>query len=203
MKNRKVVMLLSGGADSVAAYLKLLDTYHDIHPVFYDYGQPNLEVERALALEVVDKTNNKNGLRVLSLALLKTMQYGSVTDEQAFVPHRNTLFLIVGAVYAEKIQADGLCIGYMKNDVSFFDNSIEHHKIIEDIIKKNVGRDFEVMLPLKDMTKKDVMQYLKNHYNMDKTVSCWSAKLVDGKIVACGTCANCLERQGAEKEVNK
>jgi len=196
MSNKKAVVLLSGGADSVAVYHKLKDEGYECSGLFFEYGQPNQEVERFL----VEQTAQKFGEQfwVQKVDFLKQMRGEVQTDAQAFVPHRNTIFMLLAANHAESIGYENIAIGYMKQDIAFFDNSIRHHELIQTIVQSNIKHDFNVLLPLANMMKSDVMKYLKE--KNAQSVSCWTAKIVDDKIVICGKCANCRERELAELE---
>ncbi|MCX6794310.1 MAG: 7-cyano-7-deazaguanine synthase, partial [Candidatus Gottesmanbacteria bacterium] len=122
---------------------------------------------------------------------------GSARDDtSAWVPGRNTLFMIAAGIYGHQIDADGIAIGYMRSDEGVFgDSNMLHHKIVETLLAKTLSRPMDVHLPLAQMIKMDVLQYLNDHGVIDLTVSCWNATLRDNRIQTCHTCANCVDRE--------
>jgi len=187
----KLVLPWSGGADSTAALLKLMDAKYEVIPVFYDYGQNNMWAEHDMVVRMAEKLGIEVEIKTLSIW---PVQDKVITNKDAFIPLRNTIFML--CAMASHPEADGVAFGYMKNDEGvFFDNSLEHHMLIQDLINKSLRDELVVVLPLRKMTKAEVLKYLDEKGFLDLTVSCWNAKVVDGEIHYCGECANCKERK--------
>ena len=74
-------------------------------------------------------------------------------------------------------------------------------RVVETLLEKTLSRPMDIHLPLAQMTKIDVLQYLNDHGVIDLTVSCWNAALRDNKIQTCHTCANCVEREESLKGI--
>lgn len=198
---RKLVLLYSGGADSTAAGLKLLEEGFTVYPIFFDYGQSARDAELHLAATAVSKLGFHN-TKIVSTDLLTQLSQSALlggeakNDTAAWVPARNTLFMIAAGIYAHQINADGIAIGYMLSDEGVYgDSSFLHHKLTETLLAKTLSRPMNVRLPLAQMTKVDVLRYLNDHGFLDLTVSCWNATLKENVIQTCHTCANCLERE--------
>jgi len=206
---KKAVLLYSAGADSTVAGLELIKKGYKIYPMFFDYSQSAMEAEKFL----VTISSKKLGFEpthiiktdLLSL-LTKSALLGkkSINDDDAWVPGRNTLFMIIASIYAKQIDADGITIGYMLDDNFVFgDNDYFHHLAIEDVISKSFLQPMQVFLPIKGITKKEVLKKLVNKKLLDSTVTCWNAKLNNGEVVSCHKCANCLERDQYILEISK
>lgn len=209
---KKVVVLTSGGADSAASSAKLSEEGYEVYGLFVDYGQLNLDAELYCVKNWVMTSDDKAKTKPLidlfilrlpkSLCVLLGMKYNPKNDDEAYLPFRNTLFMILASMYAHRINADGISVGLMKEDVGVFpDSNMEHHKSVEDLITYSAARSYKVFLPTKDCSKSEIME-ICNKWNL-KTVSCWSAKLIDtvyGLVIkVCGECAQCKERTQAER----
>ncbi|MBU1322990.1 7-cyano-7-deazaguanine synthase [Patescibacteria group bacterium] len=200
-KTKKIVLLYSGGIDSTAAGMVLKTKGYKVFPLFIDYGQTALEAEKYL----VQKTAKILGfepVKIIKTDLLKQLTKSSLLggqtgdDNQAWVPGRNTLFMIIAGILAKQIDADGICLGYMLDDNFVFgDNDYFHHKSIEELLSKSFLQPMAVMMPTVDWQKKDLIALLKKGKVLQHTVSCWNAKLKDSQIILCHKCANCIERE--------
>lgn len=192
--SKKVLALVSGGADSLCSMDILLSQGYTLIGLFFDYNQPNLMVESFLA----EKYCSERDILFISrniTSVLKNQKPFWLTDEDAFVPVRNTLFLCLAMIEAVKYDITMLCIGQMKQDVTMFDNTSEHHRLMSEIFSKSLQKSIEILTPCVDMTKKDIMQYLNDRNIV--SVSCWNAKFKDGgfgTISACGRCLQCQQR---------
>ena len=198
---KKAVLLYSAGADSTAAGLKLLEQGFTVFPLFIDYGQTAVLAETYLAKTAIKKLGFKP-CRFLKTDVLKQLTKSRLLggkptgDDAAWVPGRNTLFMIIAAIYAKQIDADGLAIGYTLDDNFVFgDNDYFHHLAIEEVVSKSFLRPMTVFLPLMSINKKEVLKMLQDRKVLDLTVSCWNAKLKNGKVISCRHCANCIERE--------
>lgn len=197
----KIVLLYSGGADSTAAGLMLLEEGFSVYPIFFDYGQNARDAERYLAVTAVPSLEFQD-TKIIRTDLLAQLSQSALlggeakNDTTAWVPARNTLFMIAAGIYAHQIDADGIAIGYMRSDQGVFgDSSFVHHKMMETLLAQTLSRPMDVHLPLAQMSKMDVLRYLHNQGFLELTVSCWNAQLENDVIRTCHECANCLERE--------
>ncbi len=200
-KTNKAVLLYSGGADSTVAGLMLQEQGYEIYPLFFDYGQNALDAETYQATRAAaalgfhePKVIKTDIMQMLSQSAL--LSGNALDDTNAWVPGRNTLFMIVAGIYAHQINADGLAVGYMLDDQGVFgDSNIVHHKMMELLLGQTLSRPMDVILPLSSMTKRQVLEFLKERDALDLTVSCWNAKVDYRQVITCHQCANCLERE--------
>ena len=200
-KSGKAVLLYSGGIDSTFAGILLKQQKYEVYPLFFDYGQSAFAAEKRLVTKTAKKLGFKE-VKIIKTDLMKQLSKSkllgrkSVDDNDAWVPGRNTLFMIIAGIYAKQVDADGVAIGYMLDDNFVFgDNDYFHHKAVEDVLAKSFLQPFKVLLPLMAWHKKDIVAELVKRNLLDSTVSCWNAKLSDGKITVCHKCANCIERE--------
>jgi len=196
-ETKRVVVATSGGVESVACCTLLEEQGYEVYSCFCDYGQPALEAERFVTQELREKRIVREIYEV-KLDVVRAMPKGSLDDDDSFVPFRNVHILLNAATIAEKIDADGVAIGYTSkvDEGVFFDNSFADHVFLSALFSANLGREMKVFLPVKTKTKFEMLAYLWE--KKIKSVSCWNAEIVDNKIVVCEKCAQCLERKQAE-----
>jgi len=199
--SKKVVLLYSAGIDSTAAGLMLKDQGYKIYPLFIDYSQTGLMAEKFLAKKAAPLLGFER-LTIIKTDLLKQLTKSRLlglkaeNDDQAWVPGRNTLFMVIAGIFAQQIKADGISLGYMLDDNFVFgDNDYFHHQNLELVLSKSFLRPMKVFLPTAHLYKKDLVSLLSKKSLLDNTVSCWNAKLKGEQVFVCGRCANCLERQ--------
>lgn len=204
----KVVLLYSGGIDSTAAGILLKRQGYVIHPLFINYHQTALAAEKFL----VEKLSSVLGFEKVTiletnllneLTISKLLGKTATDDTSAWVPGRNTLFMIIAGIFAKQIDADGISLGYMLDDNFVFgDNDYYHHIGVEELLSKSFLQPMHVYMPTLNMHKKDLVKLLDEENVLKNTVSCWNAKIKKGKIIACSQCANCIERQNFEKTLH-
>lgn len=197
----RIVLLYSGGVESTVVGLLLQDQGKKIYPLFIDYGQSSISAERQL-VESAPLQLGFQPTQIVETDLLKQLTKSrllgqeSIDDSDAWVPGRNTLFMVIAGIYAKQIDGDGIAIGYMLDDNFVFgDNDYFHHKGVEEVLSKSFLQPMEVLLPARSMTKKELLKRLADAGILDLTVSCWNARIEENKIVSCHECANCQERE--------
>lgn len=199
-QTNRVVLMYSGGIDSTAVGLMLKDQGQEVFPLFIDYGQSAAEAERFI-VESAPEQLGFNACYIIKTDVLnqltksKLLGKKALDDSDAWVPGRNTLFMVIAGIYAKQIDADGIAIGYMLDDNFVFgDNDYFHHKGVEEVLSKSFLQPMQVFLPARSMSKEDLIKQLQEQGYLELTVSCWNAKLENGKINICNECANCKER---------
>ncbi|MFA5895077.1 MAG: 7-cyano-7-deazaguanine synthase [Candidatus Shapirobacteria bacterium] len=200
-RTKKVVLLFSGGIDSLGVGLLLKDKKFKIYPLFLDYGQTASVAEQYL-VEKVPSLAGFEPTKVIKTDLMHNLSKSrllgqeSVNDDDAWVPGRNTLFMTIAGIYAQQIDADGIAIGYMKDDNFVFgDNDYFHHLEVAQLLSKSFLRPMKVYMPAIAKTKLDLIKLIKSKNLLEATTSCWNAKLENDQIIECGLCANCLEKK--------
>ena len=167
MKN---ILLISGGNDSMMIHEMLKETNLDL--IYFDYGQPYLKEEI--------KRLPKN-TKIKKIAKLEI-------EDSGYVKGRNFMFLFE----LRKLYDKGcIFMGSNKDDI-FPDNNERFLKRCIQIINKSFKTKLKIKLPLKNMTKKEILKYVNQ--NKLNTYSCYK-----GGVKPCGKCKACLSVKNATK----
>lgn len=194
-----IVTLVSGGYDSTLMSLMAQEEGVELFPLFVDYGQ----LGAAKEWEACKRLHEKHGLPSVTRMDLsgfgKTIPSG-ITDsrlrinEDAFLPGRNLLFVLVGAAHAFRVQANGIAIGLLDSAQHLFpDQTQEFVEACEVMIEAAMGRRIRVLTPLIEFSKGDVLAMAQAR-GLSDTYSCHA-----GSDTPCGVCVACVEITNAEK----
>jgi len=204
----KIVITLSGGADSTLAALKIKDIYPDAeyYPVFIDYGQICSEQEKRTAFYLARKLDLPR-FHIITLDKVWTkggMIDGESKDNDVYTPVRNLVLLSCTIAYAESIGADIVVTGSKghskipSEEHSYYDSTLPFAKMMESIwyYASENKRRVQVIPILAEgrketMTKEEVYKELLQ-YNIlyQDTWSCFQ-----GGQEECGECSNCMEKK--------
>jgi 7-cyano-7-deazaguanine synthase len=206
---KKAVVLVSGGLDSVTALAIAQNRGFDCYALSIDYGQRH-QSELEAAKRVTDAAGVP--LKVLPLDL-RLVGGSALTDDidvpeeegagipVTYVPARNTIMLSLALAYAEVLGADDIFIGVNAVDYSGYPDCrpefIDAYQQMARLATKAgvEGGEMTIHTPLIDLTKSEIIQTgmgLGVDYSM--TVSCYQA---DGEGQACGVCDSCrIRREG-------
>jgi len=188
-----IVLLSSGGLDSTLSAVLALEQGLELHPLFIDYGQ--LAKDRELsACRVNYKHYGLPEPRIVNLQGFGELYSSGLTNiamdifEDAFLPGRNLLFLLVGATYACNVCASSISIGLLNEESSLFpDQTKEFLGKTQELISMITGRDLQILAPLIDFTKREVVALAKKK-GIIGTYSCHA-----GGEIPCGECIACRE----------
>jgi 7-cyano-7-deazaguanine synthase len=170
-----------------------------LFPLFVDYGQ----LGAAREWEACKRLHKKHGLPSVTRMNIpgfgKTIPSG-ITDphlrinEDAFLPGRNLLFVLAGAAYAFKVQADSVALGLLDPAQHLFpDQTREFVQASEAMIETAMGKRIRVLTPLIDFSKRDVLTMARAR-GLSDTYSCHA-----GGDEPCGICVACVEISNAEE----
>lgn len=203
MNDVGLVTLVSGGLDSTLMSCLAKEAGVQQFPLFVDYGQLSSEREwqscllahRALGLPKPRRMNLSGFGRLVSSGLTDPTRD---VNEDAFLPGRNLLFILAGAAYAYHVGARAVAIGLLRDDHRLFpDQSIEFIRISEKTLEVAFGMKIEVITPLAEMSKADVIA-LARARGIRGTYSCHS-----GTAEPCGVCVSCLEIRNANMSIGE
>ena len=107
-----IVLLLSGGLDSVTLLYYLVGLGHKVHCVLFDYGQSHVQ-----ELTFAKQHCHRLGVLFTTVTLPKL---GGLTDASWIVPFRNPIMLAIAANIAIQAGADEITIGCNKDDEEQF-----------------------------------------------------------------------------------
>jgi len=204
---KKAVVLVSGGLDSVTALAIAQDRGFECYALSVDYGQRH-HSELDAARRVADAANVP--LKILPLDL-RAIGGSALTDNievpeeetsgipVTYVPARNTIMLSLALAYAEVLGAEDIFIGVNAVDYSGYPDCrpefIEAYQAMARMATKAgvEGGNMTIHTPLIDLTKAEIIRTgteLGVDYSL--TVSCYQA---DREGRACGVCDSCRIRR--------
>jgi len=188
-----IVQLASGGLDSTLSAVLAIEQGIEIHPLFIDYGQ----IAKDKELEACRVNYKYYGLpepKVVDVKGFGDLYPSGLTNsdvdifEDAFLPGRNMLFLLMGATHACNICSTSISIGLLSEELSLFpDQTKEFLDKAESIISLMTGRNIKILSPLIEFTKQDVVALAKEK-GIIGTYSCHA-----GGDAPCGECIACKE----------
>ena len=206
-EQKKAVVLVSGGLDSVTALVMAQADGFDCFALSVDYGQRH-HSELDAAQRVTDAADVP--LKVLPLDL-RAIGGSALTDDievpeaetrgipVTYVPARNTIMLSLALAYAEVLGADDIFIGVNAVDYSGYPDCrpefIEAYQSMARLATKAgvEGGAMTIHTPLIDLTKAEIIQQgIKLGVDYSMTVSCYQA---DGEGRACSVCDSCRIRK--------
>ena len=204
---RKVVVLLSGGMDSVSALYEANSQYEVLATLSFHYGSKHNDCEIPFAAFHSDKLRIPH--RVISLGfigesfksdLLKSGgeipkgHYEAETMKATVVPFRNGIMLSIAAGFAESREAHGLVIAAHTGDHAIYPDCREDFmKSMADAIRLGTYAGIEVISPFITMTKAGIARRGDElGVDFSKTWSCYA-----GGETHCGECGTCVERREA------
>ncbi len=208
MGDRKAVVLLSGGLDSVTVLAQALADGYQCLTLSFDYGQRH-RAELNAAQAIADHYQVAHHVIRLDLGWIG----GSALTDMAlavpesptegipitYVPARNTLFLSYALGYAEVSDASAIFVGVNAVDYSGYpDCRPEYIAAFQAMADRATRAGIEghgpvIQAPLIDLGKAEIIRRgiaLRVDYAL--TVSCYQA---DDAGRACGRCDSCRLRQ--------
>ncbi|MBN8690179.1 MAG: 7-cyano-7-deazaguanine synthase QueC [Armatimonadetes bacterium] len=212
----KLILLLSGGLDSVTAGAMLREAGYELYALSFMYGQRHhaelqAAKEAAEFLKVRDHKIIEIDLRNFGgsalTADIEVPKDHLVADEIpiTYVPARNTIFLSYGLAYAEVIGANDIGIGVNVVDYSGYPDCrpefISAFEAMANLSTKAAveGNLLKIHTPLIHLTKREIIEEgLRLGVDYGKTHSCYDPSPT-GK--ACGHCDSCLIRKRAFEEL--
>ena len=214
MKNRKALVVLSGGQDSTTCLFWAIDKFgkENVSAIGFDYGQ-----RHKLELECADKICKKVGIpyEIVPTPIINQLCANSLTREDipveetkpegappnTFVEGRNLLFLSYAAIYAKTHGITDLVTGVCETDFSGYPDCRDIFvKSLNVTINLAMDYNFVIHTPLMWLNKAetwkmaDDLGVLDTIYN--ETLTCYNGVLGEG----CGHCPSCtLRRRGYEQ----
>lgn len=203
----KVVVLLSGGADSVTALHDAATTHEVVAALSFHYGSKHNDREIPCAewqarkldiphcvmpLDFIGEYFSSDLL--ISGGAIPKGRYTQGNMRQTVVPFRNGIFLAVAAGFAESRQAQALIIAAHAGDHAIYPDCREEFLDAQsEAIRLGTHAGIQVLRPLVSLDKAGIIR--RGHalgVDFARTWSCY-----EGGDVHCGECATCIERREA------
>jgi 7-cyano-7-deazaguanine synthase len=202
-----VVVLLSGGMDSVAAFHEAMSQHKVVAAISFDYGAKHNHKELPFAAYHCRKFNIEHRVIPLNFVgelfksdLLKSGgaipdgHYEEQTMKSTVVPFRNGIMLSIAAGFAESKNATGLVIAAHAGDHAIYPDCREDFmKAMADAIRLGTYAGIKLLRPFITMTKAEIASRGQAlGVDFAHTWSCYK-----GGTLHCGTCGTCVERREA------
>jgi 7-cyano-7-deazaguanine synthase len=203
----KVVVLCSGGMDSVAA----LYWAHEVHEVAavisFDYGAKHNPREVPFATAHAAKLGVRHEVvelpfvdRLFASDLLQSggeIPYGHYAEEsmkQTVVPFRNAIMLSIACGFAESVEAEGLVIAAHGGDHAIYpDCREEFMQAMGDTMRLGTYAGIALLRPFIELDKAGIAREgARLGVDFGRTWSCYR-----GGERHCGRCGTCVERREA------
>ena len=203
----KVVVLCSGGMDSVTALHWARREHGLAAAVSFDYGAKHNARELPLAREHATALGARHEVipldfvsRLFSSALLRgggaipDGHYEAATMRQTVVPFRNAIMLSIAAGFAESIGAEGLVIAAHGGDHAIYPDCREDFmRAMAEAMRTGTYAGIKLLRPFIALNKAQIAaEGARLGVNYARTWSCYK-----GGDVHCGTCGTCVERREA------
>ena len=204
---KKIIVLLSGGMDSVAALYHSLEQYEVAGGISFDYGSKHNHKEIPFAKLHCDKLNIPhqvveakfiNELFTSSLLLgdeeIPDGHYEDAVMKKTVVPFRNGIMLSIACGYAESIGASGVVIAAHSGDHAIYpDCRNDFMEAMASAMRLGTYEEVELISPFVVVDKTEIAR-IGNRLgvNFADTWSCYK-----GHEKHCGVCGTCIERKEA------
>ena len=199
--NKKSLILLSGGLDSLVCLGVFKDKYNIDFALFFNYGQLSYKNELNSVKKICKHYKIK--LKTINLPWLKNLSKTSVltqnskniqTDDIVWIPNRNGLFLNIAGSFAEELNYTNIIIGANSEEAKEFpDNSIDFIKAVNNEFKFSTQKDIKIIAPLADYDKNEIVRLaIENKVPLEYVWSCYT-----DKSKHCGVCKSCIGLKNA------
>lgn len=211
-KNKKAVVLLSGGLDSSTTLAIAKNDGYEAYALTFRYGQRHeseimaaKKIARSLGVArhiIFDIDLRSFGGSALTddIPVPKKRELYEISSDipVTYVPARNTIFLSLALAWAEALEAHDIFIGVNALDYSGYPDCrpeyIEAFQKMANLATKAgvEGKIFSIHTPLIKMTKSEI---IKKGFSLGVdyalTISCYDPS---PSGAACGTCDACILR---------
>ncbi len=203
----KVVVLVSGGMDSITALYHAAREHEVVGALSFDYGSKHNH--REIPFAELHCENLGVPHRIITLGFINDLftsdllksggdipegHYEESNMKATVVPFRNGIMLSIAAGFAESSRAEGLVIAAHSGDHAIYPDCREGFMAsMADAIEAGTYAKIRLLRPFIDMRKEDIAT--RGHelgIDFTKTWSCYK-----GGDVHCGKCGTCVERREA------
>ena len=203
----KVIVLLSGGLDSVTALYHARENHDVIATLSFDYGSKHNHCELPMAAYHSKKLNIPHIILPLTFindyfqsSLLKSGgeipegDYAAENMKQTVVPFRNGIMLSIVGGFAESNGAEGIVIGAHAGDHFIYADCREIFlAAMSAALREGTDAKVEILRPFVEMNKEAIVRRgAELGIDYSQTWSCYK-----GEQLQCGVCGTCVDRKKA------
>jgi 7-cyano-7-deazaguanine synthase len=206
--DKKCVVVLSGGPDSVTVAYWAKDQGYDVSGLTFKYGQiATKEIHYAeivanslqIPHQIIDLTALQNIFRGVTSLVDDKIAMTATFSQPIIVPFRNGIFLSVAVAYAASIHATRIFYGAQRSDAAFYpDCRPEFYQSFEKTAQLGTDSQIVIDAPFSDNPKSEIIKLgtqLGVPYH-----NTWSCYL--NQDVHCGQCESCRNRHHAFRDAN-
>lgn len=217
MNNKKSIILLSGGLDSLVSLAVAKEDYNIQLALTFDYGQKSATQEILASKKICEHYKIEH--KVIELNWLKEITQTSLVSEKeipsveredlessdfvensaksVWVPNRNGLFLNIAGCFADSYGYDYVIFGANKEEGQTFpDNTQDFVDSVSKEFEFSTQNRPKVVAPLINLNKNDIVKSAIEHsVPLELTRSCYSCKEKN-----CGVCESCVRLKSALEE---
>ncbi|MCS7262425.1 MAG: 7-cyano-7-deazaguanine synthase [Aquificaceae bacterium] len=189
----KVVVLFSGGVESTCLLYLYLRKGWLVYPLYVRAGYfwESLELENARRLWRHAKRSYRNLLPLRAINLLNPEPLDRRRhEEDLYIPLRNLGLVTCAGIYASAKGIKRVAIGSL-GIYPFPDNNAQYMQNLRQLL------GMELLTPFMGMDKREVVRRFAGHVPLEKTLSCILPHRQGDRIVPCGRCEKCKEREEA------
>jgi len=203
----KVIVLVSGGMDSVTALYQAARDHEVVGTLSFDYGSKHNHREipfakhhadalglphEVIPLEFMNRHFASNLLQ--SGGEIPDGHYAEPNMKQTVVPFRNGIMLAIACGFAESHEADGLVIAAHSGDHAIYPDCREPFmEAMGAAMRNGTYEEIELLRPFIDMHKAQIAaRGAELGVDFAQTWSCYK-----GAEIHCGKCGTCVERREA------
>lgn len=211
----KVIVLVSGGMDSLVCAGIALEENQEVYFLHMNYGQKTSRRERLSFDKIADHYQIPMERRkVIDMTFLQQIGGSSLTDDaiqvktykgdsssiipDSYVPFRNSIILSLAVSWAEVVGANRLYIGANHEDSPGYpDCRPSYYEAFNKVIEEGTkAGNIKILTPVISMKKKEIVGMgLKLQVPFDLSWSCYKSS-----EKACGECDSCALRLRGFKE---
>lgn len=211
MKNKKAVVVFSGGQDSTTCLFWAMKEFKEVEAVTFDYNQRH-RTEIQCAKDITNELGIKH--HVLDMSLLNQLAPNALTRSDievkdgeegelptTFVPGRNLLFLSFAGVLASQVNAKHVVTGVCETDFSGYPDCRDVFiKSLNVTLNLSMNQDFVIHTPLMWLNKAQTWKLADEldafEFIRKRTLTCYNGIIADG----CGICPACKLRKNGLDE---
>ena len=197
--NKKAIILLSGGLDSLVSLDIASKKYKIFKALNFNYGQKAFQEENQASKEICKKYNIE--LETIELPFLTKITDNALTNPQdnefnkfeaIWIPNRNGLFLNIAACYCDKYDIDCIIFGANNEEArDFIDNSVEFIEASNKFLSLSTQKHPIVEAPCSKMDKIEIINYaIDNNIPLNLIKSCYNSSENTNKK-HCKKCMSC------------
>ena len=202
----KIVVILSGGPDSVTLAYKAKSEGHRIYAITFNYGQiAQKEIEHAKTIaeklgieqKIVDLSSLNNVFGSTTALMDENIPMPTKFEPSVIVPFRNAIFLSVAVAYADAVGASKVLYGAHGSDAPFYpDCRKEFFEAFQTAAQKGTDSQIQIDAPFHSMAKSEIIK-LGSKLGVPYEIT-WSCYLNNER--QCGLCESCRNRKKGFKE---